>query len=479
MNRPDREAQREHAGRRRARPAPAGGLCAGFDAAPFGDWSGYLLPGHAARNRPADGVLNTLWVRAAAFRGHDRTVVLILAEVLAIDRELECEIVAAVTRVLEAAGAPIPHSTSASGKGPPRAAPPPGDPLLPPPTSGLDVLVCATHTHTGPPVFSLGEAEAVGPARAELTDLAARAAERALQNARPVTRIGFRIAHNSYAVNRRLQTEHGVQMAPNPGGPVDPSVALVSFYREPDHNGAPADAARAEDRPIGQIAVLPMHPTALSPQIAQLSGDVAGVFGAALEEAGDVPCLVLQGASGNVRPNLVDAEGAFRGGEVRELIAMGRDLANRLIEAEERGVARGGDIRFTFTSSWVELALAPVEDKHSPPPPPAAESLLGRRVSMLAFDEALALVLLPGEPFVELAWAIRNSVRDTTDCEVLVAGHAGATVGYVATAEAADLGGYEPAEAYRYYGFSRPLARECGEELVTAAARLLRDTVVS
>ncbi len=402
-------------------------LSAGFGSAVLAEWQGHRLPGHLARERPAQGSLDRQQVRVAVFGGKRQAAVLILADVLAFDAELE-------RRVIEAVA--------------PRAD-----------VSPRHVVVCATHTHTGPPVFALGPAAAHEPARCDLVSKAARAAEGAVAAVRPVTRLEVAAAANPYAINRRRVVDGRAEMEPNPGGAVDQSITMLTFC--------------CQSAVLGRIAVLAMHPTVLSPAVAMLSGDVAGALAGALEgpEGGRAPCLILQGASGDIRPRIVDQDGRFTGGTPDEVKRMGEELAQALGGGIVQ--ALGARVSLQIRRRQVRLQCRPLRVQRGTRRRRfgfARSAVLRRSVLGIAFDEALAVVFLPGEPFVELSERIKAS---SAFRHTVVAAHSGATIGYVPTAEAFELGGYEVEEAHAFYGFDAPVAPNSGRRLVRAAIRVL------
>jgi hypothetical protein len=99
----------------------------------------------------------------------------------------------------------------------------------------------------------------------------------------------------------------------------------------------------------------------------------------------------------------------------------------------------------------------------------------GTRSGTVPFDvQALrvgpgALVALPGEVFVEYAL---NIDRASPFAQTLVAAYANGDVGYIPTAAAYPEGGYEVADAIRYYGTRMPLPA-CEGLILEAAARAL------
>ncbi len=83
-----------------------------------------------------------------------------------------------------------------------------------------------------------------------------------------------------------------------------------------------------------------------------------------------------------------------------------------------------------------------------------------------------ALVLLPGEMFVEFGLAIKERAAGRN---VVTIAYANGTPGYIPHRSAYPEGGYEVSEAFRYYGYPACFAPEAGEGLVEAALALLAE----
>lgn len=400
-------------------------LAAGFGKTTMQEWIGHRLPGHSERTEPATESIDRQDVRVAVIRGEAVSVALVLAEVIAFDETLAESVAAGVGQVV---GIPADQ-----------------------------VLVLASHTHTGPPVFTLGEAVAHEPAQEDLLTASIRAAADAAGKLAPVTEVRFREGTNPYAVNRRRQTPEGVLMQPNRDGYVDHGVPILSFV--------------GTEGVLGYIAVLPMHPTVLSTAVTALSGDLAGGVARKVEsETKGAVCLMLQGVSGDVRPDLTDESGEFRGGNVEEMLTMAEQIGKSCLDAGRPYRVPPGSL--AFAAEQLRLELSPGQggltgDQYSGDAPGQGEEL-PNRVCVLRLGADIGMVFLPGEPFGEIGEEIR---RRSSAGKTVVAAHAGPTVGYVPTPDAFDAGGYEIDEAFAFYGFPAPLGRDSGERLVDAAIR--------
>ena len=89
---------------------------------------------------------------------------------------------------------------------------------------------------------------------------------------------------------------------------------------------------------------------------------------------------------------------------------------------------------------------------------------------MTAFDwSGLPLIFLPGEIFAATALAIR-AAHPAAPSPFVVSLSDG-NPGYIPSRDAYPAGGYEVAEAHRYYGLPAAFAPGAAELLVTAAVR--------
>jgi hypothetical protein len=84
----------------------------------------------------------------------------------------------------------------------------------------------------------------------------------------------------------------------------------------------------------------------------------------------------------------------------------------------------------------------------------------------------LVIAGVPGEFFVELALQIKEGLRQGGARQAMICGFANGNVGYIPARRAYPKGGYEVADAYKYYGYPAALAPEAGEQIVASAIEL-------
>ncbi|MBI3946445.1 MAG: neutral/alkaline non-lysosomal ceramidase N-terminal domain-containing protein [Armatimonadetes bacterium] len=437
---------------------------------PVGTWQG----GYAGRNRPSEGVYGELFARA-----------LVLAESEGAPRAaiVSLDVVSLPHAVAEAARRQAEERTGI----------PAGS-----------IALCASHTHSGP---STGDARRDEGYLRVFEKQIAGAVSVAARDLRPAEiRLGRGRA--GFNVNRRLPTPRGIG-GPYPEGPVDHEVRILRVDAIPE--GDP-DYIQANGSPMALLFRFNCHATtgpALPKGGYNLHGDYPGAAAGFIERAyeGATVAMFLQGCSGDVRPNLITPEKVFRGAAYpNEVHAMGRELGAAAIAAAEAaafgqmpgsapgnvGVA-GKTILLPYDKppsadelrqllqggrwpngralhetdrAWAEKTLAQTEAGTLPEGMPAEVQVFRLGAYWLA--------TLPGDVFVEVGWAVRDAVAaaaDVSPAHVVVASYANGSVGYVPTASAMALGGYEPT-SYRLGGRPACYVPEAQEILARTAAGL-------
>jgi hypothetical protein len=348
---------------------------------------------------------------------------------------------------------------------------------------GEHVMVTVTHIHTGPPVMTTTFYKSDESYLSWLAMKAADAVIMAYRN-RVEARIGVGAGYEAdISFNRRFRMKDGT-VRTNPGlrnpeidhvlGPIDPQVVVV---RIDDVKG----------QPIGVVSNFACHTDVVGGT--DYSADFPGELSRTLKHAyGEhVVSLFLLGACGNL--NQID----FISGLEKEYQPsylyqkMGRVLAGEVIKTREKirpsdrcevevrkvlfpvgcrkptekEVASAQKILQTESSESVEynFALELVEAGAS------KADTVEFEVQVFRLGD-LAVVGLPGEPFVEFGLAIkeRSPFRYTAISEL----SNGSAIAYICTREAYQQGGYEP----RITSNSN-VAEDAGELLVEHSLELL------
>jgi len=404
---------------------------------------GMQLEGFEVRVDGASGIHDPLHARALVAEGADgTTVALVVADLIQIDARLQGLV---ADEVREKTGIPRER-----------------------------LQLAGTHTHSGPRLLEPSEAErTIGHA-------IAGAVARAWEDRREaVAAVGIGRVEGIGA-NRR----------PN-GGPVDDRVTVTRF------DGV-------DGRPIATHASYGCHPTTLGPNNLLYSADFPGVLCRLVDESVGGVTIFSTGPQGDVNPGGYSPEGSMVGVVVpwrtfESAERYGRILADCVLAVRD-GLAPVPSGRVWGDSQVVELrrkrlpdlavaraaastaraseqaireadltadatyhalvAAAYAELIADQAADPDRDGPVRVRASALAFGPLLH-VGVQGELFVALGQRIRAALGDETTC---VAALCDGTVGYIPTADAFSVGGYEPNASVLQSGE--------GERLVEAAVAL-------
>jgi len=346
------------------------------------------------------------------------------------------------------------------------------------PAGIVDVVIAATHTHSGPCITPGG----LGAFAPDVLHAVEKAFVEALTTARhqrtPVTvRYGERRAVGVGRNRRHEDVE------------IDPPVQIVAF-----------DGAHGT---VATLVTYPMHPVVLSAANTLISADYVAPLRDMVEAAlpGSV-CLFLQGCAGDVNDDHHSAEGDFSatptpGRDFEAAAAKGEVVAGAALDALSRAatVAPARTRMATTTvaldvtaldpaevavdrTEWARLAATlPAERsalyeawtawadswlEHRPEP----SRWLGR-VGLISMG-GLRIATLPGEPFLAVADRVRSGLGE----HALVLGYCDGVSGYLPTSDEYEHGGYEVCDAHRYYGMPGPYAQGSAERLADAVISL-------
>ncbi|HUG92948.1 MAG TPA: neutral/alkaline non-lysosomal ceramidase N-terminal domain-containing protein [Planctomycetaceae bacterium] len=409
------------------------------------------MAGYAARNKPSEGTAQDLFAKALAIEDADGTrLVVVTADLIGIPRGLRDSLVA---RVREKFG------------------------LAP-----EALLLNASHTHCGPELraskasqLALGE-DRVAQARAYLEVLETKLLTiigQAIERLEPA-RIAYSHARCGFAMNRRLLTDRGYVIGPNPDGPVDHSVPVLRVET-------------AGGRLNAVLFGYACHNTTLS--FYEFCGDYAGFAQQYLEESHPgATALFLTGCGGDQNP--------YPRRALEQARQHGRALANAVeaaLEARPRTIA--GPLRLAQDEVVLNFA-----------PPPSREELLKRLASSdryerrhaerlleeldangrirdeypylvhaVRFGNDLTLVALAGEVVVDYSLRLKRelSTADANGPIVWVSGYSNDVFGYVPSVRVLEEGGYEGGGAMRHTAFPGPFAATLEERIVGKVHELL------
>jgi len=341
-----------------------------------------------------------------------------------------------------------------------------------------DVVIAATHTHSGPCVTPGG----LGAFAPDVLHAVERAFVEALTSAR----------HQRAAVTVRYGERRAVGVGRNrrhDDVEIDPPVQVLSFD--------------GEQGTVATLVTYPMHPVVLSAANTLISADYVGPLRDALEAAfpGSV-CVFAQGCAGDVNDDRHSPEGDFSsvltpGRDFAAAAVKGRIVADAALEAlssativaPTRTVIATASVPLEVTAldpadvaaereDWARLAatlpaersalyetwVAWADNWLANPPEPS--HWLGR-VGLIRVGD-VRIATLPGEPFLAVADQVRAGLGD----QALVLGYCDGVSGYLPTADEYAHGGYEVCDAHRYYGMAGPYAQGSAERLVDAVISL-------
>jgi hypothetical protein len=311
-------------------------------------------------------------------------------------------------------------------------------------TSGIDdLIVQAIHTHAGPVIM---DEYPSGPPAWETADLdrIAQAIHDATLHTVPV-RLGVGYGAAFVGYNRRLVNADGTismlwsNTTQAPTWPVDP---LVAVLRIDQMNG----------QPLAILVNFALHPVTFGPDNLRYSADFPGVMCEVVEQAfgGKPLAFFVQGAPGDI--NVFDASIPLNEGAVERRDWTGRTLGKAAASAAQQiqtSIDSNSEIDFSVDSLAFPLRWDPdkfrAEILHEMGPKafeafaPPIQTTLHLPVTAALIDRRIALVGMPGEPFVNFQTDLRARCP-VQDCFFL--GYTNGYYGYFPTIKAAAEGGY-------------------------------------
>lgn len=351
-----------------------------------------------------------------------------------------------------------------------------------------NVMLHCTHTHNSPVTGKYRRQNQLTRNRVwegELGEKITEAISIARKNLSPVKEIGAGKGEVSIGVNRRLRTEKGVVMSPNPKGIIDRSVEVLNIVREK-----------------GASIVLfshAAHPVSVHTASTLVTADYPGYAVRAIRRllGEEVVPIFFQGCCANI--NSAPLAKGFK-----EADRLGETLGREVTDTVFRLANCTGD--FTLESYYRQVDL-PLED---PPSVEEAERILrdmekgiglprrfdqfhrqemvlwakdlvklakkGRRDYSLASEiqifilgNEIALIGLSHEIFVDYQLRIKEQ---STFPHTFVFANTNEVAGYIPVPSAFPLGGYEVDAAPKLYGVLRPKS-DAGEGLFKNVMDLL------
>lgn len=286
------------------------------------------------------------------------------------------------------------------------------------------IMVAASHNHSGPSF------EADSDWGRELIAKLGKAAAEAAATMRPVT-VGYGEDRISFNINRRKVINGRAVVRLNPDGPNDPRVKVLRF-----------DDGRSLT-PLAVVMHAVCHPCFFTwgdkgsrpyPNgYPRMSADFPGEAQSFVEMCygRQTSALFLQGCAGDIRPNL--AGFPYRCADEADIQWAGRDLGGAVVRTLARNVTR--------EQLKTRAAHYPIRVASSIVDLPGKQSRIKAELQAMKLGPFLFLTM-PGEPMVEYGFKLEKAIADRAI--PIIVGYANGHIGYIATADAYEVGGYEP-----------------------------------
>ena len=406
---------------------------------------GVELSGFAARVQPSTGVLDPLFARALYLAEGSERVLWVHCDLIGFDRAI----------VLEFRDWAWERFGLAAGQ----------------------VMLSATHTHSGPCTINLHECGSYDSAYVKLLQGRMREAAQAALGQTEECEVIATEGHLDLAVDRRQQASKHT----------DPRVAALAFRRS---NGA-----------FKAVVVnYPMHPVALGSSNRQISADMPGQAALRLSRllTGQPIVLVTNGACGNLNPpaeNVPFTQIEAWGGQIADAVAarlaqappVSRPLfrvAARVFPLPLDAIDVAGIEAFARKALLDKKSLAEWGDKYRRAVKQWRSNLVvaAQAGRVIDYRDAELFALRLGDVILlganaEVFSEFTDWLRVGTDQKVYVVGYANGDMGYLPTQAAYAEGGYEVDVAHLFYGGFRP--KPGGLELLAREAKALLKQIAS
>ena len=287
-----------------------------------------------------------------------------------------------------------------------------------------NIMICASHNHSGP-----GYTQNLRWA-SDLIEKLTAAAKEAAGNMRTVS-IGYGEDAISFGINRRKTYDGRAVVSLNPDGPNDKRVKVLRFD---------------DGKSLTPVAVL-MHavchpcfftwgdkgsqpyPKGYPKMTADFPGEAQTFVESVYAQKTSV--MFMQGCAGDIRPNLPGYP--YRCADEADIQWAGRDLGGAVTRAAALSVTREQlKKRESFYQIRVASEVTDLPGKEGPVP----SELMAMKVGPFLF------LTMPGEPMVEYGFKLEKAIADRAT--PIIVGYSNGNLGYIATADAHKVGGYEP-----------------------------------
>ncbi len=312
-----------------------------------------------------------------------------------------------------------------------------------------NIMVAASHNHSGP-----GFVENLRWGAGLIKKLTA-AAKEAAGNMRTVS-IGYSEDRIGFSINRRKTIDGRAVVRLNPEGPNDPRVKVLRF--DDGKTLTPmAVMMHAVCHPCfftwGDKGSQP-YPNGYPKMSADFPGEaqtfVEMVYGQR------TAAMFMQGCAGDIRPNLPGYP--YRCADEADIQWAGRDLGGAVARALALSVTRE---KLRQRESFYQIRVASEVIELPGKEGPVSSELMAMKIGPFLF------LTMPGEPMVEYGFKLEKAIADRAT--PIIVGYANGNLGYIATADAHKVGGYEP---------SRSVLKPEAEAIILKQLGALADRVV-
>lgn len=287
-----------------------------------------------------------------------------------------------------------------------------------------NILIAASHNHSGPGF------EADSEWGQQLIKTLGATAAQAASSLSPVT-IGYGEDKIGFSINRRKVINGRAVVRLNEDGPNDPRVKVLRF-----------DDGKSLT-PLAVIMHAVCHPcfftwgdkgsTPYPKGYPKMSADFPGEAQSFVEMCygQQTKSLFLQGCAGDIRPNLPGYP--YRCADEADIQWAGRDLGSAVIRTLARSVTRE---KLSDRTDFYQIRVA-----NSVVSLPGKEGRINAELQAMKIGPYL-LLTMPGEPMVEYGFRLEKAIADRAI--PIIVGYANGHIGYIATSDSYDVGGYEP-----------------------------------
>lgn len=287
-----------------------------------------------------------------------------------------------------------------------------------------NIMVAVSHNHSGPGF------DASSKWGQELIGKLGAAAKQAASKMRPVT-VGYGEDKIGFGINRRKVINGRAIVRLNAEGPNDPRVKVLRFD---DGNSLTPLAVlmHAVCHPCfftwGDKGSMP-YPNGYPKMSADFPGEAQSFVEMCYGQK--TSSLFLQGCAGDIRPNLPGYP--YRCADEADIQWAGRDLGSAVVRTLARNVTRE---KLAGRAKHYQIRVA-----NSKISLPGKEGRINTQLQAMKIGPYL-LLTIPGEPMVEYGFKMEKDIADRAI--PIIIGYANGHVGYIATADAYNVGGYEP-----------------------------------